>query len=36
MYDLLGVKFDSYAGESFYNDKMQPVIDELQAEGPAH
>ena len=29
IYDLLGVKFDSYAGESFYNDKMQPVIDEL-------
>ncbi len=29
IYDMLGVKFDSYAGESFYNDKMQPVIDEL-------
>ena len=29
VYDMLGVKFDSYAGESFYNDKMQPVIDEL-------
>ncbi|MBR3863724.1 MAG: arginine--tRNA ligase [Clostridia bacterium] len=29
IYDLLQVKFDSYAGESFYNDKMQPVIDEL-------
>ena len=29
VYDILGVKFDSYAGESFYNDKMQPVIDEL-------
>ena len=29
VYDLLGVTFDSYAGESFYNDKMQPVIDEL-------
>ena len=25
--------FDSYAGESFYNDKMQPVIDELQQKG---
>ena len=32
VYDLLGVKFDSYAGESFYNDKMQPVIDELRAK----
>ena len=29
IYDVLGVHFDSYAGESFYNDKMQPVIDEL-------
>ncbi len=32
IYDMLGVKFDSYAGESFYNDKMQPVIDELKAK----
>ncbi len=29
VYDLLGVTFDSYAGESFYNDKMGRVIDEL-------
>ncbi len=29
VYDRLGVEFESYAGESFYNDKMQPVIDEL-------
>ena len=29
IYDMLGVRFDSFAGESFYNDKMQPVIDEL-------
>ncbi|MDR2091222.1 MAG: arginine--tRNA ligase [Clostridiales bacterium] len=28
-YVTLGVHFDSYAGESFYNDKMRPVIDEL-------
>lgn len=33
IYDLLGVHFDSYAGESFYNDKMQPVIDELREKG---
>lgn len=26
VYDLLGVKFDSYAGESFYSDKMPAVI----------
>lgn len=32
VYDLLGIHFDSYAGESFYNDKMQPVIDELKAK----
>ena len=25
VYDLLGVKFDSFAGEAFYNDKMQVV-----------
>lgn len=29
VYDLLDVKFDSYAGESFYNDKMGPVVQEL-------
>ncbi|CUP90449.1 arginine--tRNA ligase [Clostridium baratii] len=29
VYDLLGVKFDSLAGEAFYNDKMQVIIDEL-------
>ncbi|MCS7460089.1 arginine--tRNA ligase [Paenibacillus doosanensis] len=29
IYDLLGVRFDSYAGESFYNDKMAAVVDEL-------
>lgn len=33
IYDILDVHFDSYAGESFYNDKMQPVIEELQAKG---
>ncbi len=33
VYELLGIQFDSYAGESFYNDKMQPVIDELKAKG---
>ena len=29
IYSKLGVRFDSYAGERFYSDKMQPVIDEL-------
>ena len=29
VYDMLNIKFDSYAGESFYSDKMPKVIDEL-------
>lgn len=29
VYQLLNIKFDYYTGESFYNDKMQPIIDEL-------
>jgi len=33
VYKLLGVTFDSYAGESFYNDKMQIVIDTLREKG---
>lgn len=33
VYDLLNVDFDSWNGEAFYNDKMQPVIDELAAKG---
>ncbi|MDD6996181.1 MAG: arginine--tRNA ligase [Candidatus Borkfalkiaceae bacterium] len=33
IYDLLNIKFDSYAGESFYSDKMQPVVEELKAKG---
>lgn len=32
-YDRLKVTFDSYNGESFYNDKMQPVLDELEQLG---
>ena len=30
VYETLGVKFDSYAGESFYNDKMDTVVKELE------
>ena len=33
VYDMLGVKFDSYNGESFYADKVQPIIDELRQKG---
>ena len=29
VYEKLGVKFDYYTGESFYNDKMAAVVDEL-------
>ena len=33
VYKLLGVTFDSYAGESFYNDKMDRVVNELKEKG---
>ena len=33
VYDILGVKFDSFAGEAFYNDKMDVVVQELRDKG---
>lgn len=33
IYELLDVRFDSYAGESFYSDKMAPVVEELREKG---
>ena len=33
VYDMLNIKFDSYAGESFYSDKMKEVIAEMEAKG---
>lgn len=33
IYDLLGIRFDSYAGESFYNDKMDKPVQELKDKG---
>ena len=33
VYDMLNIKFDSYAGESFYSDKMDRVVDELNEKG---
>ncbi|NFO56112.1 arginine--tRNA ligase [Clostridium botulinum] len=33
VYDILGVKFDSLAGEAFYNDKMDVVVNELRDKG---
>jgi len=30
VYDMFGIKYDSFAGESFYSDKMPGVIAELE------
>lgn len=33
IYDLMDVEFDSYAGEAFYNDKMDRVVKLLEEKG---
>ncbi|MEY8304835.1 arginine--tRNA ligase [Anaerosalibacter bizertensis] len=33
VYDMLGIEFDSFTGESFYSDKMPKVVEELQNKG---
>lgn len=33
VYDLLNISFDSYAGESFYSDKMPAVVEEMKEKG---
>ncbi|MBQ7410908.1 MAG: arginine--tRNA ligase [Clostridia bacterium] len=33
IYGMLGVTFDSYNGEAFYSDKMDEVVDKLEAAG---
>jgi arginyl-tRNA synthetase len=33
VYDMLGIDFDSYNGESFYSDKMPAIIKELEDKG---
>ena len=33
VYDMLGISFDSYAGESFYSDKMPRFVKELADKG---
>jgi len=33
VYQMLGINFDSYAGESFYSDKMEKVIAMLEEKG---
>lgn len=35
IYDRLGVRFDHWFGESFYNDRLAPLVDELIASGIA-
>lgn len=33
VYGMLGIEFDSYAGESFYSDKMPRFVKELEEKG---
>lgn len=33
VYDRLGITFDSYNGEAFYNDKMDEIVDLLEDKG---
>ncbi|MCG8482632.1 MAG: arginine--tRNA ligase [Clostridia bacterium] len=33
VYDMLGIQFDSYAGESFYSDKMPKVLETMRENG---
>ncbi|MGY3766284.1 arginine--tRNA ligase [Vagococcus vulneris] len=33
VYDMLGITFDSYNGESFYNDKMDAIVEMLNEKG---
>jgi len=33
VYDMMGIEFDSFAGESFYSDKMERFTDELSDKG---
>jgi arginyl-tRNA synthetase len=36
LYDRLGVSFETMYGESFFNDKMAPIIEQALAHGVAH
>ena len=33
VYDMLNVKFDHFTGESFYSDKMDKIVEELEVKG---
>jgi arginyl-tRNA synthetase len=35
VYRMLGIEFDSYAGESFYNQLMDETLDQIKAKGLA-
>lgn len=35
IYARLGIKFDFWYGESFYNDRLKPLVEELQAKNIA-
>ena len=35
IYKLFDISFDSYQGESYYNDKMTPIVQELKDKGLA-
>ncbi len=35
IYELMDVEFSEYTGESFFHDKVGPVVDELKAKGLA-
>ena len=33
IYSLLNISFDSWRGESYYSDKMDAIVDEINAKG---
>lgn len=35
VYDKLDIRFDHYLGESFYNDRLAPLVQELESSGLA-
>src|SRR5690606_23541779 len=35
LYQQLDIQFDHYLGESFYNDKLRPLVAELEESGLA-
>ncbi len=35
MYGLLDIRFDEHLGESFYNERLAPLVEELLADGTA-